>query len=128
MSVTEYTTKSFFELTGVERNSFSFLRLFNILLDEDRETKFMNIFRSYIVNEDILSDISFFETYEVSNGEYWDNVSYNLYNTPYLWWVIALLNNISNPFEELEDGDLLNVLRDDYVYQLITDLEKIAEE
>jgi hypothetical protein len=128
MAVSEYTDESFFELTGVEKSAFSFLRLFNTLLDEDRETKFLNIFRSYIVNEDIASDISFFETYEVSNGEYWDNVSYNLYETPFLWWVIALLNNVTNPFEELEDGDQLNVLRDDYVYQLTSDLEKIAED
>lgn len=128
MAVTEYNEKSFSELTGTDKNKFSFLRLFNTLLDEDRETKFLNIFRSYIINNDSLRDISFFESYEVSNGEYWDNVSYNLYRTPYLWWVIALLNNISNPFEELSDGDILDVLRDDYVYQLTSDLEKIAED
>jgi hypothetical protein len=128
MAVSNYTDKSFFELTGVEKSTYSFLRLFNTLLDEDRETKFLNIFRSYIANEDIFSDISFFETYEVSNGEYWDNVSYNLYKTPYLWWVIALLNNVSNPFEELDDGDQLNVLREEYIYQLTADLEKVAED
>ena len=128
MAVTEYTEKSFDELTGNPKNKFSFLRLFNTLLDEDRETKFMNIFRSYIIDENKLKDISFFETYEVANGEYWDNTSTNLYGSPYLWWVIALLNNITNPFEELSDGDQLNILRDDYVYQLISDLEKIAED
>jgi hypothetical protein len=128
MAVTEFTIESFEELTGLPKNKFSFLRLFNTLLDNDRETKFLNIFRSYVVNEDSLRDISFFESYEVSNGEYWDNVSYNLYGTVYLWWVIALLNNITNPFEELNDGDQLNVLRDDYVYQLVSDLEKIAED
>jgi len=125
---TTYTEKTFFELTGTEKSTFSFLRLFNILLDEDRETKFLNIFRSYIANEDIYSDVSFFQSYEVSNGEYWDNVSYNLYNTPFLWWVIALLNNVVNPFEELEDGQELIVLREEYVYTLTTDLEKIAED
>lgn len=128
MSVTTYTEKSFFELTGIEKNTFSFLRLFNILLDEDRETKFLNIFRSYVANEDVYSDVSFFQDYEVSNGEYWDNVSYNLYNTPFLWWVIALLNNVTNPFEELEDGQQLIVLREDYVFTLTSDLEKIAED
>lgn len=128
MPVQPYTEETFFELTGVEKNTYSFLRLFNTLLDEDQETKFLNIFRSYVSNEGVFRDVAFFETYEVSNGEYWDNVSYNLYDTPYLWWVIALLNNIVNPFEELEDGDILNVLRDEYVYQLTTDLEKIAED
>jgi hypothetical protein len=128
MAVTEYTEKKFDELTGQPKNKFSFLRLFNTLLDEDRETTFLNIFRSYVIAEDSLRDISYFETYEVSNGEYWDNVAHNLYRSPFLWWVIALLNNITNPFEELIDGQQLNVLRDDYVYQLISDLEKIAED
>ncbi len=128
MSVTTYTEKNFFDLTGVQKSTYSFLRLFNILLDNDRETKFMNIFRSYIANEDVFSDVAFFETYEVSNGEYWDNVSFNIYSTPYLWWVIALLNNTINPFEELEDGLTLNVLRDEYIYTLTSDLEKIAED
>ena len=128
MAVTEFTDQSFSELTGNEKNKFSFLRLFNTLLDEDRETKFLNIFRSYVIDQDSLRDISFYESYEISNGEYWDNISFNLYNTPFLWWVIALLNNVTNPFEEIEDGGELNVLRDDYVYQLISDLEKIAED
>ncbi len=128
MAVTTYTDKTFFELTGVEKNAFSFIRLFNILLDDDRITTFQNIFRSYIANEDIYNQIAFFETYEVANGEYWDNVSYNLYQTPFLWWVIALINNITNPFEELEEGDILNVLKEDYVYTLTSDLENIAED
>lgn len=128
MSVTTYTDKTFFELTGVQKSTFSFLKLFNILLDEDRETKFLNIFRSYIANEDIYSSVAFFETYEVSNGEHWDNVSYNLYSTPFLWWIIVLLNNIVNPFEELEDGDILTVLKEEYIYSLTGDLEKIAED
>lgn len=128
MAVTTYTEKSFFELTGIEKNTFSFLRLFNVLLDEDRETKFLNIFRSYVANEDVYSNVAFFQSYEVSNGEYWDNVSYNLYKTPFLWWIIALLNNTVNPFEELEDGQQLIVLREDYVYTLTSDLEKIAED
>lgn len=128
MSVTTYTEKSFSELTGIEKGNYSFIRLFNILLDEDRETKFLNIFRSYIANEDVYSNVAFFQSYEVANGEYWDNVSFNLYSTPYLWWVIALLNNITNPFEELDEGDQLIVLKEDYIYTLLGDLEKIAED
>jgi hypothetical protein len=128
MSVTPYTEKSFFELTGNEINSLSLLRLFNVLLDNDRETKFMNIFRSYIINEGALQDVSFYTTYNVSNGDNWDNVSYNIYKNPHLWWIIALFNNIVNPFEDLVDGQLLSVLKEEYVYSLVKDLEKISSE
>jgi len=66
-------------------------------------------------------------------------VSYNLYGSTYLWWVIALLNQnntsissnnigIINPFEDLNEGDILTVLKDDYIYQIIADLERISEE
>ena len=128
MAVTEYTEENFFQLTGTQINTFSLLRLFNILLDEDRETKFMNIFRSYILNDEVFTETSFYNTYQVANGEFWDNISWNLYGTPYLWWIIAILNNVVNPFEELEDGQLLKVLRDDFVYALTKDLERIAEQ
>lgn len=104
------------------------MRLFNILLDEDRETKFMNIFRSYIINDSVFTETDFFNTYEVANGEFWDNISWNIYESPYLWWILAILNNTVNPFEELEDGQILKVLRPDYVYTLVKDLERIAEQ
>lgn len=128
MAVTEYTAENFFELTGLEINNFSFMRLFNILLDEDRETKFMNIFRSYILNDSVFTETALFNTYKVANGEFWDNISYNIYETPYLWWILAILNNTVNPFEELEDGKIIKVLRSDFVYTLVKDLERIAEQ
>lgn len=128
MAVTEYTAKSFEELTGSPKNTYSFLRLFNILLDEDRITQFMNIFRSYVINDKIFSTVNFYETYEVSNGEFWDNIAFNLYENQYLWWVLALINNITNPFEELEDGQLLNVFKEEYIYILTKDLQKVAED
>jgi len=128
MAVTEYTEENFAELTGKQINNFSFMRLFNILLDEDRETKFMNIFRSYILNDEVFTETAFYNTYEVANGEFWDNISWNLYENQYIWWILAILNNIVNPFEELEDGQILKVLRQDYVYTLVKDLERIAEQ
>ena len=76
----------------------------------------------------MLSEVAFYNTYEVANGEFWDNVSFNLYETPFLWWILSLLNNVVNPFEELDDGEIINVLREDYIYQLTQDLEKIAED
>jgi hypothetical protein len=128
MAVTEYTEKNFFELTGKQIRTFSFLKLFNILLDEDRETKFMNIFRSYIVNENVFTETAFYNTYQVSNGDFWDNISYKLYNSPYIWWMLAIINNTVNPFEELEDGQIIKVLREDFVYTVVKDLERIAEQ
>ncbi len=127
MAITNYTNKSFFEITGNKISSVSQLKLFNILLDDDRVTKFMNIFRVARLNTDILQSVLFFDTYEVSSDEFWDNISWDTYKIPQLWWIIGLMNNTVNPFEELNPGELLTILKEQYVYALTKDLENIAE-
>ena len=129
MPGTTKVDETFFELTGIKLPPTSQLRLYDILLDVDRETKFLNIFKNYSINDDVLTDVNFFDTYEVEGeGEAWlDNISFDVYGTPLLWWVVALFNNISNPFEELEPGSNLNVLRPSQLYTLFKDIEGIAE-
>ena len=127
MAVTKYTDKTFFELTGNEIANISQLKLFNILLDEDRTTKFMNIFRVARVNTDVTQDTLFFDTFQVPDADFWDNISYRLYDIPQLWWILGLMNNTVNPFEELEPGDLLTVLKEQYIYNLTKDLENLSE-
>ena len=127
MAVTKYTEKTFFELTGNDIANISQLKLFNILLDEDRQTKFMNIFRVARVNTDVVQDTLFFDTFQVPDADFWDNVAYRIYEIPQLWWILGLMNNTVNPFEELEPGDLITVLKEEYVYNLTKDLELTAE-
>jgi len=38
-----------------------------------------------------------------------DLISYKVYGTVDFWWIILLLNNIENPFVELEEGMVLKV-------------------
>jgi len=123
----EKTNTSYFEETGIRLSNTSQLKLFPIFLDNDRETKFLNLFRSYKLNEDVQTDVVFFGSYEVSNDEFWDDIAYKLYGIPQLWWVIALINNVVNPFEELSDGDNIKILKEDYIYNLIKDLEELSD-
>ena len=118
---------SYYKETGNRLSNTSQLKLFPIMLDKDKTTKFLNLFRSYKLNDSVQTDVVFFETYEVSNGEFWDDIAYNVYGTPQLWWVIALINNIVNPFEELEEGDNIKVLRESYIYNLIKDMESFSD-
>ena len=87
----------------------------------------MNIFRVARLNTDILQDVLFFDTFEVSSDEFWDSIAWKSYKIPQLWWIIGIMNNTVNPFEELSQGDLLTILREQYVYALTKDLEDIAE-
>lgn len=126
MAITE-TNRNFYEETGIRLSSISHLNLFPILIDNDGSTRFLNLFRSYRINDDVVSDVVFYDSYEVSNGEYWDDIAFNVYGIPQMWWIIALINNISNPFEELEAGDTLKILKESYVYTLMNDISTLSE-
>ncbi len=112
--------ESFASITGHELKPSSQLRLFNILLDVDRETQFFNIIKSYKINDEIITNVSFFDTYETEgDGQvWWDNISFEIYGTPLLWWVVPLFNDVVNPFEEITPGDNLKVLKPEYLYTL----------
>lgn len=125
MAATKPIDKTFYEETGRRLRNTSQLKLFNMLKDAEGN-KFMNIFRSFVLNEEILSDAVFFDTYEVTNEDWWENISYKYYGTPYLWWIVAIVNDIVNPFEELVEGTNIKILRKQYIYVLLTDIEEIA--
>jgi len=126
-AVTEKLDTTYYDETGRRMNSTSFLNLFDILLDTDRSTKFMNIFKSYVVNDQVTTDILYYDSYEVEDDAWWDDISWRLYETPHLWWVIALMNDVVNPFEELEAGDNIIVLKPDYLYTVLKDIERLKE-
>lgn len=120
------SSKTFKEITKHDLNDMSFIRMFNILIDNDTYTKFLNIFRSYTFNDNVLYNVTYFDTHEVSNDEWWDNISNKYYGSPYLWWLVASFNGVLNPFEELEEGTNLKVLKANYVYNVLRDLDSIA--
>jgi hypothetical protein len=95
--------KTFYEETGNRLSNISYMRLFNMLQDSDG-TKYLNIWRSFVLNEAVTDDTVFYESYEVNNEDWLDNIAYYYYEAPGLWWVIAMMNDIVNPFEELEPG------------------------
>lgn len=121
--------KTFEQVTGNPLPNTSQLRLFNIMLDEDRLTKFINLFKSLNINSTILNDVSLFETYHVEgDGQaWWDNISYDVYGTPLLWWAVALFNDVTNPFEELDPGQNLYILKPTQLFQLFKDIEVVSE-
>ena len=119
--------KTFRDLTGNVIDDQSFLRTFTILVDDDRITNFLDIFRSYNFNEATTEDVTFYYWHEVGHEEWWDNISNQYYGTPLLWWVVASFNDIVNPFEALRPGNSVKVLKTTYIYSLLRDLDTISE-
>lgn len=122
----EKTDKTFYELTGHYLSNSSEINLFPIMYDVANNEYFLNIFRAYIVNTDIQSNILFYSTHEVSDSDWLDTIANTYYGTSYLWWLVALMNNFNNPFEDLEPGSNLKILKNEYVYQLLKEMQIIA--
>jgi hypothetical protein len=126
MTITN-TDKTYYEHTNRRLSNISQLRLFNILLDNDGYTNFMNIFRSFSINDDVTYKVNYYILYNVGYDEWWDNISYKQYGTPNLWWIIAMINSVVNPFEELQEGTSIKILKEEFLYVVLRDLENISD-
>lgn len=122
MNLTDYRV-----LTNQSLNNSSQLKLFSVANELSSNTKYLNIFRSYILNRSNLNNDSFYNLYEVDNDDWLDTISFRVYQTPNLWWVIAIVNNISNPFEELYPGKILRILKPNYIYNILKEIKSIGE-
>ena len=122
------TLQVFYDITGNSIEDRSYLRMMDILKDVSGtiDTRYlMNIFKYY----DGASEYhdSFYDEYEVGYNEWWDNISYLFYGTPYLWWLVALANDVVNPYEELVEGTNIKVLSVSKVYEIISELDNIRK-
>ncbi len=121
------TDESFYEATGNRISNSSQLNMFDVLEDSVDGTKLLNIFKSYEINKDVSSSVLFYITHNISNDEFYDNTSYYYYKNAELWWLIPMMNNILNPFEEISPGDFLKILKPKYIYQIVKEMHSLKD-
>lgn len=103
----------------------SILNMFKPMVDDDKNI-FLNIFRTYTVNKTVLEQEMMFKYHTVGYNEWLDIISNTYYRTPYLWWTITIFNNIVNPFEDINEGDVLKILRYEHVYIILDNMSYIG--
>lgn len=101
------------------------LRLYPVVQDTSNRLLYLNIFRSYSISDDVYYDESLFDYYTVTEDDWLDNISALHYNTPYLWWVVALFNKIDNPYEGLYEGQVLRILKYNNIYTIFDDISDL---
>jgi hypothetical protein len=52
---------------------------------------------------------AYFDFYNIKYGDTWPLISFKVYETPNLWWLILLANDIVNPLLPLEPGTILKI-------------------
>jgi hypothetical protein len=101
------------------------------------EEKYENIFQVYQDKDNryfynLLQNINlptelpdgFFEKYTIEPGDTLPFISYKLFNTIDLWWVICLSNNIENPTLKLEPGKTLKIFKSNLIQVIISEINQ----
>ncbi len=122
----ERIDRKFKELMGYRLNNTSLIHQFDIL--EDDEGNFLlNIWKNYLVSEDVKNNEDFISYYDVPENSWFDQISYEAYENENLWWIVAMANDVVNPFEELTPGETIKILDDSLLYQIIKEIKNISE-
>jgi hypothetical protein len=74
---------------------------------------FYNIIKNIQVPQDINYQI--FDTIALPHNTALPVLSYQLYGTTYLWWLICVVNNIQNPFDNTIYGKDIKVIKKQYI-------------
>jgi hypothetical protein len=54
----------------------------------------------------------------------WTVISYNAYKTTELWWLICLVNNITNPIKAPSEGTLVKVIKPQYIMSILSEIAR----
>ena len=117
------TDLTFKEITGKRLNNLSQLQKFDIFL-EDQEYWY-NIFSTYSISEEIKDNDDYITYHDAEDDDWWENIAYQYYDNDKLWWIIALTNDVVNPFEELTPGEQVKLIDGRWLYQIIKEVKNL---
>jgi nucleoid-associated protein YgaU len=102
-------------------NSENLENLFNVY-QEENGLYYYNILQSIIFPQDLPKAL--FTSYIITYGDTWPFISYKVYESPNLWWLILLANNIDNPLILPEPGKELNIPVIEVVREVLAEIKK----
>jgi hypothetical protein len=105
-------------LTPLSRDRYE--NIFKVYQQEKDSSKyyFYNILTKVTIDtENIAPEV--FKYIKVERRLPWTSISYQEYKTQYLWWLILLTNGITNPIILPKIGDVLRIVRREYVSEIL---------
>ena len=109
------------ELPSINSNRYE--NLFNIFITakDNNYYYYYNILSKITIPDTASDDV--YEFYEVDSLLPLTTLSYNIYGTIHLWWLIVLVNKIKNPVMLISPGSILKILKEDYINNVINKLK-----
>lgn len=95
--------------------------IFNVYRDQDG-MYFYNLLQTIVFPQDLPANL--FNSYAISYGDTWPFISYKVFNTPNLWWMILLANNIQDPTSFPANGTVIKIPIDSVVREVLAQVGK----
>lgn len=100
-------------------NNENYENIFQVYTDEDKKY-FYNILQTIAVPSSLPE--GYFDYYQTKYGDTWPLISYKVYRTPNLWWLILPFNNILDPTQMPENGTKLKILKVQYARNVLNQI------
>lgn len=109
------------DIPEINTSTFKFENYFNIY-ETDNGLRFFNLLKNISIFPSENSEVE--QEYVADGVDTWYSISYKLYGTLNLWWLICLYNEITNPFKPIKSKDVLKVLKPQYVGLVLSEIQK----
>jgi hypothetical protein len=101
-------------------DSENYENIFNVYMDSD-DMYFYNLLQTVVFPPNLPPGM--FDSYAVGYGDTWPLISYKSYNTPNLWWIILLANEIENPTIQPSPGTFLFIPNEGIVKEILNEIK-----
>ena len=95
--------------------------VFNVY-QEENGLYYYNLLQTIIFPKDLPKAL--FSSYTISYGDTWPYISFKVFQTPNLWWLILLANGIDNPLFPLIPGTELKIPVIEVVRQVLSEIQR----
>jgi hypothetical protein len=107
------------ELTNLDFENME--NIFDVYRDQDG-MYFYNLLQTIIFPTDL--PLNLFISYTIKYGDTWPFISHKTLNSPNLWWIILLANNIQDPTKPLVNGDIIKIPIMSVVKEVLAQIQK----
>lgn len=96
--------------------------IFKVFQTGDKNFYYYNILKNIVIPDDINSNI--FDTINFTPKTPFSVLSYQIYGTTHLWWLICIVNKIKNPFDTSYSGKKIKVIKREYVKPILDSIKQ----
>lgn len=87
-----------------------------------------NIFSKYKLMDKYKKNSIFYQEYIIAEDDRWDIIANKFYGSTNLWWIIALYNDVKDPFQYLQKGNKLKIIQPQYLSDILLAIRKVKKE